>query len=759
MARRLFAAALDDMVEGIEQARIQIQQGQSLKGATGWGIPFLVMDPGVLALATLSGLLDYSAMRRDGSPFSAIQAVNNLGDRAEQEWHFALLRDEAPKLKAVLDRRVKTWNRRTMYRARKAMGDLGKPWPAKAKRLTGAKLLEIAVKHSGIFTIRHWRAGVKERCTVHLTDEAADSLHELTEETAILRPVCQPMLTPPDPWASGERGGYRLLKPYYPMVIPRGDQPVADDHGPDVYEALNVVQRTEWRINAPVLDTMRRVWEAGGGWAGLPHAVNEVMSEPFPVDGTEAEKTAWKFRASHVHRRNARAMQKRLVLLYTLMQAGELCDRVFYFPHRFDFRGRLYPMSGHLHPQSNDMARGLLRFHEAKPLGERGWWWLRVQFANCWGVDKVSFAERVAWTDRKLVELAARQPPGIDPFEVKDLWAGADDPWQALACLLEMDAATSYPGGAHAYPSTLPVSIDGSNSGLQHFSAMLRDPHGAQLVNLAPSAQPSDVYLVVADDVRRAVESDAKGALVPDTTIDDLPRQWLEQGIDRKLCKRPTMTYCYGVTQRGLMDALVADGFVDWAENQHAAVTYIGRKVWAAIRENVQAAADAMDWLRGVASVANQHGLLLEWSTPDGFRVRHPYLVPSVTTVKCMNMTLRAAVTGEDPSVRAHVQRNALPPTFLHSLDATHLRMTAVAGAVHGITSWMMIHDSFGTHAADVDELAVTLREQFIKLYTIDVLDRLRQQVTELTGEDPGPPPEMGDFDLELVRDAQYIFS
>jgi len=270
MARRLFAAALDDMVEGIEQARMQIQQGQSLKGATGWGIPFLVMDPGVLALATLSGLLDYSAMRRDGSPFSAIQAVINLGDRAEQEWHFALLRDEAPKLKAVLDRRVKTWNRRTMYRARKAMGDLGKPWPAKAKRLTGSKLLEIAVERSGIFTIRHWRAGVKERCTVHLTDEAADSLHELTEETAILRPVCQPMLTPPDPWAAGERGGYRLLKPYYPMVIPRGDHPVADDHGPDVYEALNVVQRTEWRINAPVLDTMRRVWEAGGGWAGAP---------------------------------------------------------------------------------------------------------------------------------------------------------------------------------------------------------------------------------------------------------------------------------------------------------------------------------------------------------------------------------------------------------------------------------------------------------------------------------------------------------
>src|SRR3546814_17064020 len=42
--------------------------------------------------------------------------------------------------------------------------------------------------------------------------------------------------------------------------------------------------------------------------------------------------------------------------------------------------------------------------------------------------------------------------------------------------------------------SRIPVALDGSCSGLQHFSAMLRDEEGGAAVNLLPAERPQDVY-------------------------------------------------------------------------------------------------------------------------------------------------------------------------------------------------------------------------------------------------------------------------
>src|SRR3546814_16441857 len=46
--------------------------------------------------------------------------------------------------------------------------------------------------------------------------------------------------------------------------------------------------------------------------------------------------------------------------------------------------------------------------------------------------------------------------------------------------------------------SRIPVALDGSCSGLQHFSAMLRDEEGGAAVNLLPAERPQDVYKRVA---------------------------------------------------------------------------------------------------------------------------------------------------------------------------------------------------------------------------------------------------------------------
>lgn len=788
-SRQLIAAALAEMVDGIEQARMLVERGGGAKGCQGWGIPFLVMDPNALALAALSTVLDRCASGQSPTATALLAAV---GRRCEMEFQFLLLKEDAPRLKAVMERRLKRgWNARNLRRAMTTLGDdYLKAWDRRTRLRVGMKMLEILVERSGMFHFIKRRERGKAHAMYHVemlpgTVEAIDELHEALE---IMTPVFAPTVVPPNPWSAEDRGGYRILRQYTPFIIPpsMAGAPVTVDHSEAVYAAVNIVQATPWRINTDVMRVMKQVWKAGGGIAKLPPASDIVNPAPYPLYGTEDQQVEWKKDAAGIHQRNARAVGKRLMFLQTIGIAEQFKDETFYFPHRCDFRGRIYPIPQFLQPQGNDVARGLLTFAEKKPLGERGLYWLRVQYANCWGIDKVSFGSRVTWANEKLDEFCAfhwRAQKLEDLWEWKHLWLEADKPWQALATLLEIGQACMLDNPAE-YQSSLPVSMDGSNSGLQHLSAMLLDEEGGKLVNLTPAEQPSDIYTDVADWVRDAVYEDSRSVLVTeadagalriagpkavekmlekdgkiDTTILTLPHDWLKAGIDRGLCKRPTMTYCYGVTQQGLKDALISDGYLDWADNQYAACQYIGKKIWGGIQANITGASRAMDWLREVAGVANKAGQLIEWHTPVGFHVNTPYIDARTTRISCLSAELTFRVYDSEAGPRPYKQRNSLPPNFVHSMDAAHLMMTVLAGSANGINSWMMIHDSFGTHACDVDNLNQTLREEFVKLYSIDVFARLKSQVEHQTGLPVPAPPEKGQLRLEEVHDSPYFFA
>lgn len=53
----------------------------------------------------------------------------------------------------------------------------------------------------------------------------------------------------------------------------------------------------------------------------------------------------------------------------------------------------------------DDLSRGLLKFSEAKPLGERGLRWLKIHLANLYGFDKGNFDERANFVMERLDEV------------------------------------------------------------------------------------------------------------------------------------------------------------------------------------------------------------------------------------------------------------------------------------------------------------------------------------------------------------------
>jgi DNA-directed RNA polymerase len=202
----------------------------------------------------------------------------------------------------------------------------------------------------------------------------------------------------------------------------------------------------------------------------------------------------------------------------------------------------------------------MLTFAEPKALGKRGLYWLKVHLANFAGKDKVCFDERAKFVDDNIESVRASAE---DPFGENQWWMTLEDPFQGLATCYEVIRAIDS-GDPESYMCPLPVHMDGSCNGLQHYAALGRDTVGGKAVNLLELDGPQDVYVGVMHEVIRRVAEEASRDLEFDTSNpDSLNRKEktdlknnqaakLVNGlIDRGVVKRTVMTSVYGVTYVG----------------------------------------------------------------------------------------------------------------------------------------------------------------------------------------------------------------
>ncbi|CAO3633753.1 unnamed protein product [Cunninghamella blakesleeana] len=118
------------------------------------------------------------------------------------------------------------------------------------------------------------------------------------------------------------------------------------------------------------------------------------------------------------------------------------------------------------------------------------------------------------------------------------------------------------------------------------------------------------------------------------------------------------------------------------------------------------------------------------WTTPLGLPIVQPYR----RTGKKQVTTLLQTVFIEDPDAARPVnpmkQSTAFPPNFVHSLDATHMLMSAVSCQEKGLT-FASVHDSYWTHACDVDTMNKVIRDQFIELHSQPIMENLINEFKE----------------------------
>lgn len=603
------------------------------------------------------------------------------------------------------------------------------------------------------------------------------------ELSALLTPGFLPTVIPPAPWSTPFRGAYHTewVNPRSRRLVKTRNMNYLKDLRatvmPDVYRAVNIVQATSWKINRKVYEVLGKLWDEGSEAAGLPPRENRPLpTQPAEVPPckysenreryiewakTEAGQRwrNWRYQANQVHEFNTKIGSRRFQIGKALWVAKMfLNDKAIYFPHQLDFRSRVYCMPMYLHPQGPDPVRGMLTFAEGHPINTPvAKHWLMVHGANSFGIDKVSFHERVDWVKKNeghILSCAA------DPFEDR-FWCEAENPWQFLAFCFEWAGFVEH---GYGFVSSLPVSLDGTCNGLQHFSAMLRDQVGGSAVNLVPASKPQDIYERVAERVRgRLIES-----------RDSMADAWLSFGVDRKLTKRPVMILPYGGTQhtcRKYVAEYVSECLMDgskpnpFGDNQQEAVAYISTVLWHSIGDVVIAARDAMKWLRAVAKIMCDAELPIQWVTPVGFPVRQAYPElehRQVTLTLEPGVTYRKWITTETDGLARDEQINGLSPNFVHSLDASALMACVLAAREQGITSFAMVHDSYGTTAAQTETLCHALRRAFVDLYRKhNVLAELQECVVQAIKTEEGIPilPAEGVLDIERVLESKFFFA
>lgn len=748
----------ESLLNEISLTKELVKSGYTSMEATGmYGYQFNFLSAQKFAVITMHTVL--GMMLQTGVPVNFTKMVLEVADACRAEYNLERLKAIKHKYKVELN--VRKINKRADF----YLDD--SDWSNKEKGFLGGILVDRLIKTARIgdkneLAFEHEFVTGPDGRQIGVI-KAHPEVYKLVEQGHKIRDTTHaryfPMLVPPKDWTSPKEGGYlacnnpiiryKGFKKHFVELIKedKEDSTKLDQ----VYRCLNGLSRTPWTINNELYEVINRVWEEGGGLADLP-ARTDIPVPPKPNMASPDEYTQWKRKMRKIEQQNRDLHSLRCDTIYKLQVAKEFLGETFYFPHSMDFRGRTYPIPPHLNHLGSDFSRSLLKFAEKKPLGTRGISWLKIHLANLWGNDKISFEERERFVDQNI---SAVMDSADKPLDGDRWWLKADSPWQCLAACKELTQALRS-GSPETFLSNLPIHQDGTCNGLQHYSALGGDILGAKHVNLLPSDRPGDVYRGVADAVNRRLEEDAKAG-------NPLAKQMAGK-VDRKIVKQTVMTSVYGVTFVGASKQIAGqlkDKKLVPEEEIFQAAVYLSRLTFASLGEIFEGARAIMDWLATCArKIALEANAEVAWDSPMGLLIIQPYKKENGTSEVIKTVVQKICVVNPDElRVNVNRQKSAFPPNYVHSIDSSHMMMTAIRMQELGLT-YAAVHDSYWTHACYVDQMNTVLRDQFIELHSRPLLQELLDNFNRRYPYVWFPPlPKKGPLDLAQVANSRYFFN
>ena len=553
-------------------------------------------------------------------------------------------------------------------------------------------------------------------------------------------------------------------------------------------KAIDKLQKVEWTINSRVLQAIESLKNK------FTHSLNEERQRSKEIE--------WDF-----------TIGKANVL--------KDWDK-FYQTFEVDYRGRIYNTEPFLNYQSNDVAKGLLLFSTPKEIDEAGLFWLGVHTASTYdmsydideipdwceedyhsylldeGLDNISVSkmtlnDRAEWTNQYMENILNWANDSAIQFK-------ADKPVIFLACCYEWEMIQ------RTGLTCLPVAIDGSNNGWQHLGAISKDTQTGELVGLVPTTIQQDFYVKTAKELMSLTKDERLNEL-----LSSMPMKHIRKGIS----KRGSMTRAYSAGASKIAVNMFSDCRTEGYDETYGITmkdcNKLSRILVQAIQNVCPGPLQTMKYLQDLASFQlgkhevkgpgttkdfkdlkkARHTLLIEkdltdeqldelddltkelqkysyelvyglgeesitWSTPSGFTALYEkytttdYPVKARLNGKYINHKLRQPT--DKPDIQGFMC--GISPNYIHSMDAAH--MAIVIAGWDG--DFGAVHDSFSTHACDVDALLRRTKEVFIQMYDHpNYFSVIREQLTN--NEDDVDQPTLGDLDIGEIEDSDYFFA
>jgi len=256
--------------------------------------------------------------------------------------------------------------------------------------------------------------------------------------------------------------------------------------------------------------------------------------------------------------------------------------------------------------------------------------------------------------------------------------------------------------------------------------------------------------------------------------------KYIREKIDRKFIKKPVMIDSYGASEEGKAEKIepFIEKFLPGLDKKYIKgfSEHLAELIEKSINEVIKSADVYEKFMKFIVKkILDTNPKYVEWKTPLGFIVSQVDFEKKDGRIRFDNITIK--YKEETDKIDKKAQKRGIAPNFVHSMDAVHLYRVISRLKDENIFI-RPIHDSFGVHSCDVDRLERILKEEFVDVYSENILkhfvrdilnrynlsdDFLKKLVKKIknmkVNVDEYVPYFDDDFDLREILRSKYMFS